>query len=236
MIRNTADITNGEEDITVTGGVNNSPDCVATVNLCVTQGNEYRAAPAQVNAEVWMSFINGANGIEYFCHDLTSTSYCLGDWAGGLGARASQANLTYINQTVLSYAPVLNSPTVGMCSMQQEAYSTGQLSTANSCSNGVLKMATSDAAMPGMALAKKVGAVFYLLAQSDRRRPSGAQFKFSLQGMGSKHANIVYNLDARYDPGNSTVGRSIALNGTGEFTDLFGAHHDDYQVKIYLIQ
>ena len=101
-------------------------DCVESVNLCVVNGNKYRATPVQVNAEVWMSLINGANGIEYFCHDLTTPAFCLGAAGGGAAARAVQSNLAYVNATVLSYAPVLNSPTVGICSLQQENYTHGR--------------------------------------------------------------------------------------------------------------
>ena len=63
----------------VTIGSGPLADCVVSANLCVVNGNEYRPAPAEVNAEVWMSIVNGAIGIEYFCHDSTSYSFCLGD-------------------------------------------------------------------------------------------------------------------------------------------------------------
>jgi hypothetical protein len=149
--------TNASDTITVTGGVYDS-DCVASYNMCVTQGNEYRATPVEVNSEVWMSIINGANGIEYFCHDTSSASFCLRDAAGGAGAQAAQANLTYINQTVLGFAPVLNAPTTGICSMDSENYTTGAISTAATCWNGVVKLTTSNPAMPGEVLVKKLGA------------------------------------------------------------------------------
>ena len=64
-----ATATSAKEPVKITGGVRDS-DCVEQVNLCVVDGNEYRATPAQVNSEVWMSIISGANGIEYFCHAI----------------------------------------------------------------------------------------------------------------------------------------------------------------------
>jgi hypothetical protein len=131
LMSHVATSTSANETITITGGVNNS-DCVATSNICVAQGNEYRATPVEVNAEVWMSIINGANGIEYFCHDLASYAFCLGDSAGGPAAQAVQANLTYINKTILSFAPVLNAATTGICSMDNNDYA-GGLTTSSTC-------------------------------------------------------------------------------------------------------
>jgi hypothetical protein len=222
------------EGVHIKGGVHNS-DCVESVNLCVANGNEYRATPVQVNAEVWMSLINGANGIEYFCHDLTTHAFCLGAAAGGAAAQAVQSNLAYIDATVLSYAPVLNSPTVGICSMQQENYTTGARSTTTSCANGILTLVTTNQAVPGMALVKQYNGSAYLFVQSDRRSAYGAIFRMTLAGLSGKTARVVYDSDAHYDPANSTVGSTIALSASGTFSDTLGGHGDDYQVKIYAI-
>jgi hypothetical protein len=225
---------NASATIAVTGGAQNS-DCVASANLCVVNGNEYRPTPVQVNAEVWMSLISGANGIEYFCHDLTTYSFCLGDATGGTAAATTQANLTYVNKNVLAYAAVLNSLTSGICSMQNINYTTGALSTTNSCSNGVLTMATANSAVPGIAMVKKLAGFTYLFAQSDRRSPSGATFTFTLAGLAASTATVLYDSNAQYDTANSSVGKSFILNSSSQFSDTLGANNDHYQVKIYRV-
>jgi hypothetical protein len=223
------------EGVRIRGGAQGS-DCVASVNLCVVNGNEYRATPVQVNAEVWMSLISGANGIEYFCHDLTTTAFCLGAAHGGAAALAVQQNLTYINATVLSYAPVLNSPTVGICSMQQEDFTTGARSTTTSCSSGVLTLTTTNAAVPGMAMVKQYNGATYLFVQSDRRSAYGAIFNMTVAGLAGKTASVVYDSNDHYDHVHTSLGARFTLNGAGAFSDTLGANGDHYQVKIYRIQ
>ena len=227
--------TNADEAITITGGANNS-DCVATYNICVAQGNEYRATPTEVNAEVWMSIINGANGIEYFCHDLTSYAFCLGDSAGGPAALAVQANLTYIDQTILSFAPVLNAPTTGICSMDNEDYTTGAWTTSSTCSNGVVTLTTSNPTLPGAVMVKQLGTATYVFVQSSRHSPSGAMFTFQLTGLGQKTATIVYDSIGHYQNTNASLNQTVTLNSAGSFSDTLGANGNDYQVKIYQIQ
>ena len=231
-----ATATSAKEIVKVNGGVHDS-DCVERLNLCVAQGNEYRPTPVQVNAEVWITLISGANGIEYFCHDKDSAAFCLGDQKAGRAAAVTQANLTYVNGTVLKFAPVLNAGTTGMCSMQHQNYTTGAgWTTTRSCSNGVLTMTTSVPAVPGLALVKQLGPVTYVLAQSDRRSAGGAVFTFKIAGSGSKTARIVYDSNAHYDAGHSSEGKLLKINGAGEFSDTIGADSDDYQVKIYAIE
>jgi len=217
--------------VKVVGKVNG--DCVAAVNLCVVNGNQYRSTPAQVNAQVWSSIINGASGIEWFCHDLMSISFCLGDQTGGDPAVARQvaANLTYINGTVQKFAPVLNSPTVGICTMQK-----ANLSTTTSCAGGILSMTTSEASVPGMALVKRLDGVTYVLAQSDRRSAKGAAFTFTLTGLGGQVAKVVYDSNDAYDPPRTSLNAAFTLTGTGQFRDVLGANGADYQTKIYAIQ
>lgn len=64
-----------------------------------------RPTPHQIRAEVWMSLIHGAAGIQYFCHrfepDFSETD-CLDD-------PDTAAALTRINQEINSLAPALNS-------------------------------------------------------------------------------------------------------------------------------
>src|SRR5579859_3530227 len=119
----------------------NNSSCSVSSDLCTSDNHEYRATAEQVNAQVWMSIINGAMGIEYFCDDtslstgLTAYDFCLGNTLSGEGsvAAAIASNLTYIDSTILSYAPQLNSPVVGICTMN-----TGTIYTnyTTSCSNG----------------------------------------------------------------------------------------------------
>lgn len=227
--------TGEKERVKITGGVNDS-DCVVRVNLCVVNGNEYRATTSQVNSEVWASIINGANGIEYFCHDRTAIDFCLGSPKGGQAAEITAKNLSYINKTVLSYAPVLNSPTVGECSLLQENYETGARSRSSSCSNGMLKLQTRDATESGMAMVKKLGGVTYLFAQPDRRHPTGITLTMTLIGLSGRSATVVYDSNAQYDPAHASTGRTLALDASGALTDTLGAYGDDYQVKIYAIR
>jgi hypothetical protein len=228
--------TNPSESITVTGGSGSNSDCVASVNLCVVNGNEYRPTPAQVNSEVWMSLIAGANGIEYFCHDATSDFFCMGDAAGGPVAALTQANLTNVDKHLKRFAPQLNSPSVGLCSMQAINFSTGMLSTTTSCANGILSLATSNAAVPGSAMVKQLNGVTYVFAQSDRRSPAGASFTYTLAGLAGKTAKIIYDSDNFYDHAHTSLGATLTLNGSGQFSDTLGANNDHYQVKAYAIQ
>jgi hypothetical protein len=224
-----------KEPVKVGGGVDDT-NCVARVNLCVVGGNEYRATPAEVNAEVWISLINGAHGIQYFCHDSTAFSFCLGNKKGGEAADEAQKNLTFINKTILDYARILNSRTIGICSMQRENYQDHTSSLYDTCADGVLEMSTNNPKVPGMAMVKSSGGMTYLFAQSDRRSPSGAEFTFKLRGTRARTAKVVYDSNDHYDPTHSTQGQTLALTPAGAFSDGFGAHNDNYQVKIYAIQ
>ena len=234
-----ASTTNASESITVTGGAafnGSTSDCVASVNLCVVNGNEYRPTPAQVNAEVWMSLIAGANGVEYFCHDATSDFFCMGDTQGGPVAALTQGNLTNIDRRVKRFAPELNSPSVALCSMQLINFTNGMLSTSSSCSNGILTMATNNAAVPGSAMVKQLNGVTYLFVQPDRRSTAGATFTYTLAGLAGKTAKVVYDSDGVYDNPHTSHGSTLVLSGAGQFSDVLGANGDDYQVKAYAIQ
>jgi hypothetical protein len=222
-------------DILVTGGAHDS-DCVASANLCVVNGNAYRPTPAEVSAEVWISLINGANGVIYFCHDLDTASFCLGDAMGGGPAQAAASNLGYVDGVVLRFAPVLNAPTIGDCSMQAQNFQTGEAWTTSSCSGGVLTMASDDARLPGMALVKQAKGATYVFAQSDRRSAKGAGFTFTLRGLGGKTATLVYDSDERYAPAASTTSFKATLAPDGSFHDTLGAHGADYEVKIYEVR
>ena len=215
-----------------------SSSCNVSTNLCSPDNHEYRATAEQVNAEVWMSIINGAMGIEYFCDDTSLTTgesaydFCLGNNISGEGsvAAAIASNLTYIDTTILSFAPQLNSTTSGMCTMN-----TG-LSYSNyttSCTNGILTMSTGTATVPGSALVRSYNGTLYLFADSDRN--GSATMTFTLSGYAGATAKVVYDSNAKYDAADSSVGNSFTLNSSGQFSDTFGANGHSYQPKIYSI-
>lgn len=206
----------------------NGNTCNASTNLCAPRNNEQRATPAQVNAEAWMSIINGATGIEWFCHDTTGVGLCMGQ-GGGTLASSLQQNLTYVNTQLLAYAPQINAPTVGQCTM---ITGTAFSNFGTSCSGGVLSLVASGG--PATALVKNYGGVHYVFAQPAR---NGAEtLSFTLSGDAGKIATVVYDSNARYDVTNSGVGSTFALNTSGQFSDTLGANGDNYQVKIYVVE
>ena len=216
----------------------NGSSCNVSTNLCSSDNHEYRATAEQVNAEVWMSIINGAAGIEYFCDDTsistgqTAYDFCLGNSVSGEGSAAAAiaSNLTYIDTTILSYARQLNSSTSGICTMNAGLVYTNYTS---SCTNGILTMSTGTSTVPGSAVARNYNGNLYLFADSDRN--GSATMTFTLSGYAGKTATVVYDSNAQYDPTHSSVGNAFTLNGTGQFSDTFGANGHNYQPKIYMI-
>jgi hypothetical protein len=63
-----------------------------------------RPTPVELRAEVWMSLIHGAAGIQYFCHRMTplNETDCLDD-------ATTAAALSRINREIMQLAPALNS-------------------------------------------------------------------------------------------------------------------------------
>lgn len=63
-----------------------------------------RPSPQQLRAEVWMSLIHGAAGVQYFCHRMTplNETDCLDD-------AETAAALARLNREILQLAPALNS-------------------------------------------------------------------------------------------------------------------------------
>ena len=210
----------------------NGSTCNTTTNLCAPDNHEYRATAEQVNAEVWMSIINGANGIEYFCDDTLAYDFCLGSTSGGQAATSAAiaSNLTYVDTTILSYAPQLNSTISGICTMNMGMSYT---SYTTSCSNGILKMSTGTATVPGSAMVRNYNGALYLFADSDRN--GSATMTFTLSGSAGATAKVVYDSNAQYDPAHSSVGNTFTLNASGQFADTFGANGHNYQPKIYVI-
>ena len=237
-----APASNIQVNISGGGGAYNS-NCVISANLCVVQGNAMRPTAEQVNAEVWMSIIAGARGIEYFCHDSTSSSFCLGgsNTSRNALARATQVNLTYVDSNVEALAPVLNSPTYGMCSLRRiNSQSTtvgvgGTWTTSRSCTNRFLSLTTSDTSVPARAMIKGLNGITYLLVQSDQRSARGATFTFKIPNQGHKIATTIYDSNEHYRPAHQTLNQAVRLDGTGSFSDTLGAYGSDYQVKIYSI-
>lgn len=68
-----------------------------------------RPTPEQLRAEVWMSLIHGAAGIQYFCHRMEplNETDCLDD-------AATAAALERINREILELAPALNTQSYAM--------------------------------------------------------------------------------------------------------------------------
>jgi len=224
----------------------NGSVCTQSTNLCTPDNHEYRATAEQVSAEIWMSLINGAMGIEYFCHDtslatgLTSYNFCLGSTTSGEGAVAAAiaSNLTYVNTTILSFAPQLNSPVLGRCTMNRNSgVGTGTIPVYNdfntSCTNGILTMSTGAASVPGSAIVKNYNGTAYLFADSDRN--GQATMTFTLTGYSGATVTVVYDSNAQYDPAHSSVGTKFTLDANGRFSDTFGANGHNYQPKIYSI-
>jgi hypothetical protein len=220
--------------VTVDGGENN--DCISSGNICVVNSNRYRATPAELTAEVWINIINGANGIQWFVHDNTSFAYSFGATAGGAGAMVAAESLTYINGVLRQWAAMLNAPTVAICSMDSmdPVNGDGFPTVASACSNGILRMETSDEDVPGAAIAKNYSSKVYLIAQPSRR--GSATMTFTLPTLSGQTATCVYDSNERHDPENSAVGQTHALGQSGVFDDIFGANDNHYQTKIYAIQ
>ena len=238
-----ATATGAKQSVTLTGGViyhGHGSSCVRGINLCLATGQEYRATPAEVNAEVWNSLIAGATGIEWFCQDGISQAFCLGGNDGTKqgrdDARAVADNLRYIDGVLASQGAMLNSPVSGRCMMDTEDYVTDAVKTVATCSGGNLTLTTSKPSVPGLALAHVFGDATFLLAQSDRRSPAGAAFTFKLAGLAGKTATVVYDSNARYDPPHAALNATFKLGADARFSDTLGANGDDYQVKIYAIR
>jgi hypothetical protein len=193
----------------------NGSTCSAKTNLCEPNGNEYRATPAQVNSAAWLTLIEGANGLEWFCHDSIAEDYCAGGGANGHTTqesdRAIPANLSFIDHTVESFAPELNSPTV----------------------HGA-RIASSNGRVPIASMVKTVNGVTHLFVESDRMGSTRGTYGFG-RALAGARVVTVYDSDERYDSKHSTRGRIFTLNSSGSFSDWLGANGDNYEVKIYSV-
>ena len=120
--------------------------------------------------------------------------------------------------------------------MQRINFLTGVLSTTTSCANGILTMTTKNPKVPGSAMVKQLNGVTYLFAQSDRRSAAGARFVYTLAGVAGKTARVIYDSDGDYDPAHNSDTTTFTVDASGQFSDVIGAHKDQYQVKAYVIE
>jgi hypothetical protein len=194
----------------------NGSVCNPTTNLC-SRGNEDRATPVQVNSAAWLTLINGANGLEWFCDDSVSApDACAGGGRNGHAAACSftcriPANLSYIDHAVESFARELNVASASRPTVR-----------------------SSNARVPIDTMVKVVNGVTYLFAESDRNGSTTGSFELG-RGLAGATAKVVYDSDARYDRPYSERNMKFTLGSNGSFRDGFGAHGDNYQVKIYKI-
>ncbi len=130
--------------------------------------------------------------------------------------------------------------------------STGGTETvSNTCAGGNLTVSSSLPSFPGIAMLKVYNGATYLFVQSDRDsqtwntgsgwdNSAGAVFTMTMAGLPvtiSGHtAKVVYDSNDRVDPAHTSTGNTIRLGSAGNFSGTFGANHDGYQVKIYMIQ
>ncbi len=114
-----------------------------------------RPTPHQLRAEVWMSLIHGAAGVQYFCHRFTpdfSETDCLDD-------APTAAAMTEVDAQLLELAKVLNSQSFGLVPQ------------------------TANAGVPVHAVLKKLGIERYVFAVGMAEGVTTASF--SLAGIGT---------------------------------------------------
>ena len=225
----------------------NGSHCNIVANAC-TNGNEYNATAPQVNADVWGALINGAGALEYFCDGTAGSgsfgySNCLG--GNGMASDAIFTNLKYIDDTVDSYVPELNTVSDGACTMQPSTYSTVDNSLTTTCSDGNLAILSSSSTEPIQGMTKYDDGKEYLFVMADRANGSTTG-TYTVTGHAGQTATLVYDSAAQYDPSISEQGKTFTLNGSSQFSDSlvgdngqgangYGAGANSYQVKIYEI-
>jgi hypothetical protein len=151
-----------------------------------------RATPAQVRAEVWMALVRGSRGIIYFAHQFRPTFI----EAGLLADREMAAAVGAINRQIHDLAPVLNSPDVP----------------------GGVTVASSAAAVPVEAVARRRGGATYVFAVGMRGGATAATF--TVAGLtGRARAEVLGE------------GRTVEVRD-GVFRDEFGA----WAVHLYRVK
>jgi hypothetical protein len=164
------------------------------------------ASPVQVNSAAWLSLLEGANGIEWFCDQLQPDGTPIWDYCASNATIRN--NLTFIDHTVESFAPEINAPNVP----------------------DTLTLQSSNSAVPIVADVKDVAGVRYLMVEADRLGATTATY--TLRGDDSGTATLVYDSNKTYAPSVSEQGKTFALNAHGVFKDSLPA---SYSVKIYKI-
>jgi hypothetical protein len=120
-----------------------------------------RPTPEQLRAEVWMSLIHGAAGIQYFCHRMTplNETDCLDD-------AATATTLERINREIMELAPVLNT----------QSYA--------------LRPSSSNDAVPVRAVLKRLGRERYVFAAGMADGATSATFALAGLG-GSVNIEVI---------------------------------------------
>jgi hypothetical protein len=148
----------------------------ATIEASDINGNG-RPTPLEIRAEVWMSLVHGAAGVQYFCHRFKPTfseTDCLDD-------APTKDALTEINGRIHDLAPALNTPSVA---------------------NGV-EVASSAAGVPVDVMLKRQGGATYLFAVEMRSGTTTATF--TLRAIPS-HASVEVLGESRTIAGAATSG------------------------------
>jgi hypothetical protein len=142
----------------------------------------------QIRSEVWMALVHGARGIGYFAH-VFSPSFIE---AGLLADATIKAGVGGINAEVQSLAEVLNEPSL----------------------DGVVKVSSSNSAVPVDIVVKQHAGSFYVFAVS----------------MANGTTNATFELTPSVGASATVLGesRSVAVTG-GSFSDSF----DGYAVHLY---
>ncbi len=126
---------------------------IASIEASGIDGGE-RPTPHQLRAEVWLSLIQGAAGIQYFCHRMLpafNDTDCLDN-------AATSAAMTRINQELTQLAAVLNSQSFSM------------------------QPVSANASVPIQAVLKKRGNERYIFAAGAANGSTTA--RFTLSGVG----------------------------------------------------
>lgn len=164
-----------------------------------------KATPHQVRALVWMAFIHGATGIEYFAHEFSSTGSFITDH-GVLRDTAMRDAVAAINAQVTDLAPVLNSPSIEKGHTVEMV--TGVTDDPIRQEFGIEPVAT---------MLKHQDGAAYLFAVRMRDNPADA--RFTIDGLEGVHEVEVMGET-----------RTLAVDN-GVFTDQFGA----WDSRIYRI-
>lgn len=227
--------TNASVTVTVTGGDDGNSCFLPPINLCLTNGNEFRATPEQVAAEYFGAAIHGANMFNTFPFDICPgvglvEDYALGD-TNCPGAAAVKANLAYVISLSLTDATIWNNTTAGFCSMLiPGGYPTNSpLSVTNTCTNGVITMSTNNNATPGAVMVKNApsGGGYYVYALPVMR--GSATMRLTLTGA-TGNAIMCYDMRSQYHPATAVApGTTYPITSNHWDVVMGGSTMDEYE-------